>query len=80
MAKRSFFNELVSLEAVTPPSSSVRTAIADTAIATPNVVHKPAVNNGAGPTNDTSKAGKDGSIIATVSDSIAAGKSKPAPA
>ena len=80
MAKRSFFNERVSLEAVTAPSSSVRIAIVGTAIAAPNVVHKPAVNKGAGPTNDTSKARKADSIIATGSDSTAVGRSKRASA
>jgi hypothetical protein len=74
MAKRFSFNERVSVEAVTPRFSFVRTVIADTAIAAANAADKPAVNSGGEPTNGTSKARKDGSIIATVSGGTVADK------
>jgi len=64
-AKRFFFNECVWADSATRSSSSARTVIAGIAIAAPNVAGKPVSNNGGAPTDVTSGARKDGSIIVT---------------
>lgn len=60
--------------------SSACTATGATSIAVPNAANKLAVNSGGRPTNGTSKARKDGSIIVTGSGSTGAGSAKPVPA
>ena len=72
MAKRFCGNGFASVKAVTRFSSSVRTAIADTATAATNAASKPAASSGGAPTAATNRALKGGSIIATVSGSTAA--------
>src|SRR5216684_3481036 len=76
MAKRYSGNEFASVTSVTQCSSSARTAIADSATATPNAVSKPASTKDGAPTAATNKAPRDGSIIAIVSaiTVVAAGK------
>jgi hypothetical protein len=72
MAKRFCGNGFASVKAATRFSSSVRTAIADTAIAATYAASKPAAGSGGVPTAATNRAPKDNSIIGIVSGNTAA--------
>ncbi len=65
MAKPYSGNEFASVASATQCSSSARTVIADSATAAPRVVSTPESANDGAPTAVTSRAPKDGSIIAT---------------
>ena len=67
MAKRYSGNEFASVTSVTQCSSSAGTAIADSATAVPNAVSEPVSINDGAPTAATSRAPRDGSIIAIAS-------------
>jgi hypothetical protein len=77
MAKRYSGNEFASVASVTQCSSSVRTAIADSAIAARHAVSMPASTNDGAPTAAINRVPRDGLIIATASaiTGAAAGKS-----
>jgi len=60
-------NECAAIQSVSRSFSSAHHVIADTAIAARLAVNRCGGNNGTGPTYGTSKAQKDGSIIATAS-------------
>ena len=77
MAKRFCGNGFALVKAATRFSSSVRTAIADTATAATNAASKPAASSGGAPTAATNRAPKDGSIIAIVSAITVAAAGKP---
>ena len=66
-------NESAWAISVTQPFSSARTVIAGIVIAAPNAANWHAGVSGGAPTGGTSKARKDGSIIATGSASTANG-------
>ena len=72
MAKRFCGNELALVKGATRFSSFARTAIADTATAAPNAANKPVASSGGPPTGATNGAARDGSIIATASESTGA--------
>ena len=72
MAKRFCGNGLALVKAATRFSSSARTAIADIATAANNAAGKPDASSDGAPIDATSKAPKDSSIIAIVSESTAA--------
>jgi hypothetical protein len=80
MTKQFSSIEFVSVRNATPCSSFARTAIADTAIAALHAAIKPGANSGSGPTNDTKRARKGGSIIVTASVSTGADAAKNKPA
>ena len=72
MAKRFCGNEFALVKGANRFSSSVRTAIADTATAATNAASKPGAGSGDAPTAATSRVPKGSLIIATVSGSTAA--------
>ena len=72
MAKRFCGNGLALVKAATRFSSSARIAIADTATVATNAASKPAASSGDAPTDDTGRAPKGSSIIATASGNTAA--------
>jgi hypothetical protein len=72
-AKQSCGNALAAGNNARQSSTSVRTAIADTAIAASNAAPKPVSISGGAPTRGINAALKDASIIATGSDCIATG-------
>ncbi|PYU28275.1 MAG: hypothetical protein DMG32_03190 [Acidobacteria bacterium] len=72
MVKRFCGNGFAMVKAATRFSSSARTAIADIATATKNAASKPAASSGDAPTDDTNRAPKGNSTIATASENTAA--------
>ena len=74
MAKRFFVSGFAAAVDATPCSGSVRTVIADSAMAAPPAVPQPDFNNGAAPTAATSRVWKDGWTIATGNGSIGVGR------